>query len=89
MLHKHESIISVSTIPSDDNICPICYAKAVSAIFEPCKHQSCVNCIVQHLMNNKVCFYCKAQITKVANFDGVSIYECLASEIVPPPVAAD
>lgn len=77
VLQKHQSIMSDVLLPSDDSICPICYSTAVSAIFEPCKHQSCSNCIVQHLMNNKVCFYCKALITAVNNFDGVTIYENL------------
>lgn len=85
VLQKQQAIISEDTLPSDDSICPICYSKSVSAVFEPCKHQSCANCIVQHLMNNKVCFYCKTQITKVQDFDGTAIYECLAADEVPQP----
>lgn len=85
-LNRHQSLMSETTLPSDDNLCPICYAKCVSAIFQPCKHQSCANCIVQHLMNNRVCFYCKTQITSVQNFEGVSIYDCVDTM---PPVPKD
>lgn len=74
-IDRHKSLLSDTSLPSDDTLCPICYAKSVSATFLPCKHQSCANCIVQHLMNNKVCFYCKAHITSVQNFNGISIYD--------------
>lgn len=70
-----KSLLSDITLPSDDTICTICYANSISATFQPCNHQSCVSCITQHLMNTKVCFYCKTLITKVNNFDGSVIYE--------------
>lgn len=70
-----KSLLSDTTLPSDDTICTICYATSISATFEPCRHQSCSSCITQHLMNTKVCFYCKTLITKVQNFDGTTIYE--------------
>lgn len=72
---KYKAVMSDVVIPSDDSICPICYSMSVSATFEPCKHQSCANCITQYLMNNNVCFYCKTLIVKVMNFDGKLIYE--------------
>ncbi|XP_037034222.1 E3 ubiquitin-protein ligase RNF123 isoform X3 [Bradysia coprophila] len=75
LLSKRQSIMSHTTVPSEDSICPICYAKAVSCVFYPCKHQSCSNCILQHLMNNTFCFYCKTLISKVKDFPGAIIYE--------------
>lgn len=70
-----KSLLSDVTLPSDDTICTICYATSISATFQPCNHQSCSSCITQHLMNTKVCFYCKTLITKVQNFDDLTIYE--------------
>ncbi|KAM7401509.1 hypothetical protein PAMP_016818 [Pampus punctatissimus] len=26
---------------SEDDLCPICYAHSISAIFKPCSHKSC------------------------------------------------
>ncbi|ROI83712.1 E3 ubiquitin-protein ligase RNF123 [Anabarilius grahami] len=54
--------------PSEDDLCPICYAHSISAIFKPCSHKSCKACINQHLMNNKDCFFCKATITGVDDY---------------------
>lgn len=70
-----KSLLSDVALPSDDTICTICYATSISATFIPCNHQSCASCITQHLMNTKVCFYCKTLITRVQNFDGTTIYE--------------
>lgn len=70
-----QSMMSEITILSDDSLCPICYAKAISAEFLPCKHTSCSNCIVQHLLNAKVCFYCKTLVQSVKAFDGTVLYE--------------
>lgn len=75
MMLKYKAVMSDVVLPSDDSICPICYSMSVSATFQPCKHQSCTNCIAQYLMNNKVCFYCKTLIVKVVNFDGKTIYD--------------
>lgn len=36
-----QSALSDVQLPSEDSLCPICYAKPISATFEPCKHQSC------------------------------------------------
>lgn len=60
---------AASTAPtSEDDLCPICYAHSISAIFKPCSHKSCKACINQHLMNNKDCFFCKATITGVDDY---------------------
>ncbi|XP_052395072.1 E3 ubiquitin-protein ligase RNF123 [Carassius gibelio] len=60
---------AASTAPtSEDDLCPICYAHSISAVFKPCSHKSCKACINQHLMNNKDCFFCKATITGVDDY---------------------
>ena len=46
----------------------------VDVIFEPCRHQSCHSCIIQHLMSAKLCFYCKTPISIVKNLEGVVLY---------------
>ncbi|XP_051874482.1 E3 ubiquitin-protein ligase RNF123 [Pristis pectinata] len=53
---------------SEEDLCPICYAHPISAVFRPCSHKSCKACINQHLMNNKDCFFCKATITAVDDY---------------------
>uniref|UniRef100_A0A3Q3K7H0 E3 ubiquitin-protein ligase RNF123 n=1 Tax=Monopterus albus TaxID=43700 RepID=A0A3Q3K7H0_MONAL len=58
----------VSQPTSEEDLCPICYAHSISAIFKPCSHKSCKACINQHLMNNKDCFFCKATITGVEDY---------------------
>uniref|UniRef100_A0AAQ5ZKV6 E3 ubiquitin-protein ligase RNF123 n=1 Tax=Amphiprion ocellaris TaxID=80972 RepID=A0AAQ5ZKV6_AMPOC len=58
----------ISTPTSEEDLCPICYAHSISAIFKPCSHKSCKACINQHLMNNKDCFFCKATITGVEDY---------------------
>lgn len=60
---------AATTAPTcEDDLCPICYAHSISAIFKPCSHKSCKACINQHLMNNKDCFFCKATITGVEDY---------------------
>ncbi|XP_013869332.1 E3 ubiquitin-protein ligase RNF123 [Austrofundulus limnaeus] len=60
---------AASTAPTcEEDLCPICYAHSISAIFKPCSHKSCKACINQHLMNNKDCFFCKATITGVEDY---------------------
>ncbi|XP_030579723.1 E3 ubiquitin-protein ligase RNF123 isoform X2 [Archocentrus centrarchus] len=60
---------AASTAPtSEEDLCPICYAHSISAIFKPCSHKSCKACINQHLMNNKDCFFCKATIIGVEDY---------------------
>uniref|UniRef100_A0A8C5R7Z6 RING-type E3 ubiquitin transferase n=1 Tax=Leptobrachium leishanense TaxID=445787 RepID=A0A8C5R7Z6_9ANUR len=54
---------------SEEDLCPICYAHPISAVFKPCSHKSCKACITQHLMNNKDCFFCKATITGVEDYE--------------------
>uniref|UniRef100_A0A4W4FAE1 RING-type E3 ubiquitin transferase n=1 Tax=Electrophorus electricus TaxID=8005 RepID=A0A4W4FAE1_ELEEL len=64
-----ESKQAAATTPtSEDDLCPICYAHSISAVFKPCSHKSCKACINQHLMNNKDCFFCKATITGVEDY---------------------
>uniref|UniRef100_A0A672N5A5 E3 ubiquitin-protein ligase RNF123 n=1 Tax=Sinocyclocheilus grahami TaxID=75366 RepID=A0A672N5A5_SINGR len=65
---KHFSLLFLLQPTSEDDLCPICYAHSISAIFKPCSHKSCKACINQHLMNNKDCFFCKATITGVDDY---------------------
>ncbi|EAA15114.4 AGAP009295-PA, partial [Anopheles gambiae str. PEST] len=74
-LQLRQTLLSEITILSEDSLCPICYAKSNSAAFDPCQHQSCETCIMQHLMNSKQCFYCKILIIRVTRQDGAIIYE--------------
>ncbi|XP_037891290.1 E3 ubiquitin-protein ligase RNF123 isoform X2 [Glossina fuscipes] len=75
MLKVKQSLLSDITLPSEDSLCPICCAKPIAVMFTPCKHQSCSNCILQHLMNSKVCFYCKTLIKTIETPDGTVIYQ--------------
>uniref|UniRef100_A0A3Q2CAJ2 RING-type E3 ubiquitin transferase n=1 Tax=Cyprinodon variegatus TaxID=28743 RepID=A0A3Q2CAJ2_CYPVA len=60
--------VSTGSPTSEEDLCPICYAHSISAVFRPCSHKSCKACINQHLMNNKDCFFCKATITGVEDY---------------------
>ncbi|XP_013113066.2 E3 ubiquitin-protein ligase RNF123 isoform X2 [Stomoxys calcitrans] len=75
MLKAKQSLLSDITLPSEDSLCPICCAKPIAVVFTPCKHQSCRNCILQHLMNSKVCFYCKTLIKTIETSDGSVVYQ--------------
>ncbi|XP_015342666.1 E3 ubiquitin-protein ligase RNF123 isoform X1 [Marmota marmota marmota] len=71
--YRH-SISNYPSLPSlqptsEEDLCPICYAHPISAVFQPCGHKSCKACINQHLMNNKDCFFCKATIVSVEDWD--------------------
>ncbi|TDG39653.1 hypothetical protein AWZ03_013926 [Drosophila navojoa] len=82
-LRIKQSLLSDITLPSEDSLCPICCAKPITAVFTPCKHQSCSDCIMQHMMNSKVCFYCKTTIQTIELLDGTLIYsndEMLATD---------
>uniref|UniRef100_A0A8C9EWB9 RING-type E3 ubiquitin transferase n=1 Tax=Pavo cristatus TaxID=9049 RepID=A0A8C9EWB9_PAVCR len=71
MLSHLNSAAALAPLPpssAEEDLCPICYAHPISAIFRPCSHKSCKACINQHLMNNKDCFFCKATITGVDDF---------------------
>ncbi|XP_029455522.1 E3 ubiquitin-protein ligase RNF123 [Rhinatrema bivittatum] len=69
-LSEESKQAAASTLPtSEDDLCPICYAHPISAVFQPCSHKSCKACINQHLMNNKDCFFCKATITGVEDYE--------------------
>ncbi|EDW84144.1 uncharacterized protein Dwil_GK13978 [Drosophila willistoni] len=73
-LRIKQTLLSDITLPSEDSLCPICCAKPITAVFTPCKHQSCSDCIMQHMMNSKVCFYCKTTIQTIETLDGTLIY---------------
>uniref|UniRef100_A0AAY5KFJ3 E3 ubiquitin-protein ligase RNF123 n=1 Tax=Esox lucius TaxID=8010 RepID=A0AAY5KFJ3_ESOLU len=68
LLTEESKQAAASTPTSEEDLCPICYAHSISAVFKPCSHKSCKACINQHLMNNKDCFFCKATITGVEDY---------------------
>lgn len=83
-LRVKQTLLSDITLPSEDSLCPICCAKPITAVFTPCKHQSCSDCIMQHMMNSKVCFYCKTTIHTIETLDGTVIYS--NEEVVQTPL---
>lgn len=40
-LQMRQSLLSDTTLVSEDALCPICYARSNDVVFEPCRHQSC------------------------------------------------
>ncbi|CAK1543566.1 unnamed protein product [Leptosia nina] len=52
-----------------DLLCTICYARPADTAFVPCGHHSCRACIMQHLLNSKQCFFCKADIDTVREME--------------------
>ncbi|ALC46914.1 CG6752 [Drosophila busckii] len=83
-LRIKQTLLSDITLPSEDSLCPICCAKPITAVFTPCKHQSCSDCIMQHMMNSKVCFYCKTTIKTIETLDGTVIYSNDEQPLVLP-----
>lgn len=57
----------------EDDLCTICYSDQMSAVFVPCGHKSCRNCISHQMMSKKECFFCKAVISDVKDLHGASI----------------
>ncbi|CAH3950613.1 unnamed protein product [Pieris brassicae] len=55
-----------------DLLCTICYARPADTAFVPCGHHSCRACIMQHLLNSKQCFFCKADIDTVHEIEVVN-----------------
>eukprot|EP00163_Fabomonas_tropica_P001060 TRINITY_DN107_c2_g1_i2.p1 TRINITY_DN107_c2_g1~~TRINITY_DN107_c2_g1_i2.p1 ORF type:complete len:369 (+),score=68.19 TRINITY_DN107_c2_g1_i2:160-1107(+) len=45
-----------------DSLCTICYHNNADTTFVPCGHESCQQCISRHLLNDKTCFFCKADV---------------------------
>uniref|UniRef100_A0ABD2WQJ0 RING-type E3 ubiquitin transferase n=1 Tax=Trichogramma kaykai TaxID=54128 RepID=A0ABD2WQJ0_9HYME len=67
--HYRTKLPLAETPCSDDDLCTICYAYPVSAMFKPCNHTSCQSCIDRHLLNSRDCFFCKATIKQVVSID--------------------
>lgn len=66
-LHRSMLVESRQSTIAEDDLCPICYDKSISAVFSPCGHKSCRACITMHLYNSKECFFCKTEIANVNN----------------------
>lgn len=73
-----------SELLDDDNKCAICYNYDNSAKFEPCGHESCKSCINHHLLNTRLCFFCKSQIMRVLELNSGTVLHDLHE---PPPQA--
>ncbi|GBP36125.1 E3 ubiquitin-protein ligase RNF123 [Eumeta japonica] len=61
-----------SSSTQSDLLCTICYARAADTKFLPCGHYSCRACIMQHLLNSKQCFFCKAEVDTIADLEPCS-----------------
>lgn len=73
--HYRTKLPSAETPCNEEDLCTICYAYPVSAIFKPCNHTSCHACIERHLLNNRYCFFCKTTIVQVVSLDGKILHE--------------
>ena len=51
-LQIRQSLLSETTLSSEDALCPICYANPNSAVFKPCEHQSCQLVIILIQLEN-------------------------------------
>ncbi|XP_065316248.1 E3 ubiquitin-protein ligase RNF123-like isoform X2 [Gordionus sp. m RMFG-2023] len=56
---------SVRVSISEEDTCPICYARPLEVQFSPCAHKSCRPCITHYLMNKRECFFCKSNVVDV------------------------
>ncbi|XP_013149317.1 PREDICTED: E3 ubiquitin-protein ligase RKP-like [Papilio polytes] len=68
-----DAVVKVSSPGSSGTqselLCTICYARPADTAFVPCGHHSCRPCIMQHLLNSKQCFFCKAEIESVREIE--------------------
>ncbi|PNF35407.1 hypothetical protein B7P43_G01736 [Cryptotermes secundus] len=69
LLSFYQGRLSDAGVISEDEICTICYASPISAIFKPCNHHSCRTCIAHHLMISRACFFCKEPVQFVIGLD--------------------
>lgn len=74
---------------NDDDLCTICYAYPITAIFKPCNHTSCHSCIDRHLLNSRNCFFCKATITKVVTVEGKILHEFSSDSSLPDSMESE
>ncbi|KAJ8674034.1 hypothetical protein QAD02_005296 [Eretmocerus hayati] len=77
---------SAETSCDEDDLCTICYAYPIMAVFKPCNHTSCNSCIDRHLLNSRICFFCKATITRVVSIDGKLLHDLSNDPSLPESV---
>ncbi|XP_061187656.1 E3 ubiquitin-protein ligase RNF123-like isoform X3 [Saccostrea echinata] len=70
---KQESFEESCENIKEEDLCTICYANSISAVFKPCGHKSCRTCISHQMMGKKECFFCKIIITAVDDLQGHQI----------------
>lgn len=73
LLKQNEGTVFTQQIVKEDDLCTICYSDQMTAVFVPCGHKSCRNCISHQMMSKKECFFCKTEVTDVKDLKGVSI----------------
>lgn len=64
ILRCSENAAMAAEVP-EDLLCAICYTAPITMRFVPCGHASCSLCIGRHMVNSKLCFFCKAEIELV------------------------
>ena len=72
-LSRESQVESQQSSIAEEDICPICYDRPISAVFQPCGHSSCRACITMHLYNSKRCFFCKLVISSVDDLNSSSM----------------
>lgn len=70
---KQASFQEASEVIKEEDLCTICYANSISAVFRPCGHKSCRTCISHQMMKKKECFFCKTIVTAVDDLQGHQI----------------
>eukprot|EP00252_Welwitschia_mirabilis_P021316 TRINITY_DN5440_c0_g1_i1.p1 TRINITY_DN5440_c0_g1~~TRINITY_DN5440_c0_g1_i1.p1 ORF type:complete len:1320 (-),score=231.72 TRINITY_DN5440_c0_g1_i1:184-4143(-) len=70
-LSQEDVRVPIPDQEDDEEVCCICYSSKIDTIFVPCNHQSCLQCISRHLLNNQRCFFCNAVVTEVCSMSCV------------------
>ena len=60
-------------INNNDNICILCYDRNITHHFVPCNHGSCLNCIIQYLIDKDYCFMCHSIINSIKEDENIII----------------
>ncbi|XP_044731222.1 E3 ubiquitin-protein ligase RNF123-like [Chrysoperla carnea] len=80
MIQHYKHSLSNVALPDEEHICIICYSNVKDVYFEPCKHESCLICVKQLLMDTRLCFFCKTPIKDVYKKTGELIAELTERE---------